>query len=85
MPSGRGGGRLKKALKNIKERERYVAYLQKHATTNSLGQDNFHHLCRVGCPQAMHEWMYVHDLPAHVYIDNSVIAESKKLLAEYRY
>jgi len=85
MPNGHHGRRLKAALRKFKSQERYVEYLQSFADTKLLGKENFHYLCQVGCPQATHEWMLVNDLPSVLITNKNVIAESKKLLAEYGY
>ena len=85
IPNGHHGRRFKAALRKLKSQERYVEYLQKFADTNLLGKGNFHYLCQVGCPQATHEWMFVKDLPSALITDKMVIAESKKLLAQYGY
>jgi hypothetical protein len=85
MPSGNHGRRLKVALQKFKTKTRYIEFLQSHANVKSLGQANFNHLCKVGCPQATHEWMFVYDMPSEFVSDKSVILESKKLLAQYGY
>ena len=85
MPNGHHGRRFKAALRKFKSQERYVEFLQSFADTKLLGKENFHYLCQVGCPQATHEWMFVKDLPSALIADKSVIAESKKLLAQYGY
>jgi hypothetical protein len=85
MLSGNHGRRFKAALSKFKTQARYVEYLQSQANMNSLGQKNFHHLCKVGCPQATHEWLFVNDMPPQLIHDKSVILKSENLLKHYGY
>ena len=85
MPSGNHGRRLKTAMRKLKSQEKYVEYLLNFSKTDLLGKENFDYLCKVGCPQATHEWMIVYDLPSVLIADKSVIAKCKQLLSDFGY
>jgi hypothetical protein len=85
MPSGHHGRRLQASMRKLKTKEKYVEYLLKYSDDEPLGQRSFRYLCQIGCPQATIEWMLVHDVPPALIANQSVIASSQRLLAEYGY